>query len=831
MNSPLLKLDLSDLGNLFRAEPGGMEDQELLALDYVLHQAWLQLRGGGPVTFGEQPLGSDDLVDLHAQAKAEMADRGFQHPTNDELDQQTAPLLREMEDEGLFKLLDDDDEPEEIEKGSPFSVFGRFTGRVFRGVLKALPEHKVYVEPFCGPAQFLHSKEPSEMEVIADKDPAIVSLHKTIRDLTEADFKRLAGYQWGKLGKEAFKELAGKRSSDPVRELWRVIVLKRNSIGGGVDFSKRSHYRNEPIPEFGSRALARLRKANERLRNVKIRQADFEKTMRELDGQDTFFIIDPPYFERDEYYGVGFTKEDLKRLCRTLKSLKGKFILLHTPAEGVDLEKELSDFHCHRFRWQTPMAHMSRDGGLDVEKRKLLAFWNFGAPDLVKSLEPIEKGLFFSAMGGLKPYRSKILPLPAHKTYVEAFCGCGEMVWEKEPSETEVMADIDPEIVFLHRFCKRMSQADIDRLSRKNWTGEKERYERLKKSEPLDAVDRFHRAIYLRTFARQTTAWNKDTFRTPDAGRCYNFGRILKAKERLKKVRIERGDWWDTIQKYDSKDTLFFLDPPYEGCEKYYPHGVVDYADMARRLKTIKGKFVFVVKLRPATLAHFKDFDIQRFFWRNRFSQISDHVRTKSIAYVIRNFRQTVSKAAEEAAEPPTEEPDPVYNVVPPADRTYRYVIQAHWRGRSLHHDLRIETADKESLIGWTLASQIEGVVDAPVETLEAAREWSRSGKASRIDFKSGRFDGQIPAFPKEVHPHLWLEAEGVTPPYPAPGSTPQFRGVFLIEDRGEIEYGEQRPDMHEYFLRGKLMGRLVFRRLPESGAWMASMIKHADFT
>ena len=827
MNAPLLKLDLSELGGLFRDDLSEMDDQELLSFDYVLHQAWRHLSGGGRVHFGEEPWGSDDLIELHAQAKAEMADRGFQHPANDELDQRTEPLLREMAKDGLLDLWGEGEDADEFEKGSPFSVFGRFTGRVFRGVLNAMPGHKVYAEPFCGPAQFLHSKEPSETEVIADKDPAIVSLHKTIRDLTEADFKRLAGFRWGKLGKEAFKELAGKRSSDPVRELWRVIVLKRNSIGGGVDFSKKSHYRNEPIPEFGSRALARLRKANERLRNVKIRQADFEKTMRELDGKDTFFIIDPPYFERDEYYGVGFTKEDLKRLCQTLKSIKGKFILLHTPAEGVDLEKELSDFHCHRFRWQTPMAHMSRDGGLDVERRKLLAFWNFGASDLVKSLEPIEKGLYFSAMGGLKPYRSKILPLPAHKTYVEAFCGCGEMVWEKEPSETEVMADIDPEIIFLHRFCKRMPQTDIDRLSRKNWTGEKERYERLKKSEPLDAVDRFHRAIYLRTFARQTTAWNKDTFRTPDVGRCYNFGRILKAKERLKKVRIERGDWWDTIQKYDSKDTLFFLDPPYEGCEKYYPHGVVDYADMAKRLKGIKGKFVFVVKLRPATLTHFKDFDIQRFFWRNRFSQISDYVRTKSIAYVIRNFRQTVSKAAEGEPEPAaTEEPDPVYNVNPPEDRAYRYVIQAHWRGRSLHHDLRIETADKDSLIGWTLASQVEGVVDAPVENLDAAREWSRSGKAYKIDFKSGRFEGRIPAFPKAVHPHLWMEAEGVTPPYPAPGSTPQYRGVLLIEDKGEVKYGKQAPDRHEYFLHGNIKGRLVLWRSPGYSVWVTSMVR-----
>ena len=66
---------------------------------------------------------------------------------------------------------------------------------------------------------------------------------------------------------------------------------------------------------------------------------------------------------------------------------------------------------------------------------------------------------------------------------------------------------------------------------------------------------------------------------------------------RLKKVQIECLDFEACIEKYDSKDTLFYLDPPYVGVEHYYKTGDVnftyeDHLRLAKILKHIKGKFV-----------------------------------------------------------------------------------------------------------------------------------------------------------------------------------------------------------------------------------------------
>jgi len=49
------------------------------------------------------------------------------------------------------------------------------------------------------------------------------------------------------------------------------------------------------------------------------------------------------------------------------------------------------------------------------------------------------------------------------------------------------------------------------------------------------------------------------------------------------------------LGKYDGPDTLFYLDPPYWGCETDYGRDVFardDFAEMATRLAAIEGKFL-----------------------------------------------------------------------------------------------------------------------------------------------------------------------------------------------------------------------------------------------
>lgn len=62
---------------------------------------------------------------------------------------------------------------------------------------------------------------------------------------------------------------------------------------------------------------------------------------------------------------------------------------------------------------------------------------------------------------------------------------------------------------------------------------------------------------------------------------------------RLQGVTIENLSYQECIQKYDSKDTLFFCDPPYLNAEDYYGKknfALEDHRDLANMLNVVKGK-------------------------------------------------------------------------------------------------------------------------------------------------------------------------------------------------------------------------------------------------
>ena len=166
---------------------------------------------------------------------------------------------------------------------------------------------------------------------------------------------------------------------------------------------------------------------------------------------------------------------------------------------------------------------------------------------------------------------------------------------------------------------------------------------------------------------------------------------------------------------------------------------------------------------------------------------------------------------------------------LPAEDEPHRYVVQEHWRGKSVHADFRIESVGNDALIGWTLNVLIAGAIKDSVETLAQAKAL-KPADYSKIDWETGEFkkrrkegaealvDVEIVAERKAVEPHAWLTVEGEVKPGEV-GATANFPGVFRIVDKGACDYGAQKPWFHEYFPRsdrdkGGFRYRLIFRQL-----------------
>lgn len=181
---------------------------------------------------------------------------------------------------------------------------------------------------------------------------------------------------------------------------------------------------------------------------------------------------------------------------------------------------------------------------------------------------------------------------------------------------------------------------------------------------------------------------------------------------------------------------------------------------------------------------------------------------------------------------------------VPPEDRTYHYVIQEHFRGKTVHLDLRLER--ENDLVGWTLLVELPDTIKEPITTIEQAKEWNEKN-LTKIDWTTGEIrkrtikggvirKANIRAVKKAVEPLIWLNDESLNrlnlfdlinnddieyfiegvAPKGTPGSTANYPGIFLIVDKGIVEYGAQLVYFHEYFLsKGKLKeGRYCFRAI-----------------
>lgn len=83
------------------------------------------------------------------------------------------------------------------------------------------------------------------------------------------------------------------------------------------------------------------------------------------------------------------------------------------------------------------------------------------------------------------------------------------------------------------------------------------------------------------------------TGRNPVITFCNAIDSLNNVSERLRNVTIECLDYVDCIKRYDSKDTVFFCDPPYLTTEHYYGEGNFthdDHCTLADLLHKIKGK-------------------------------------------------------------------------------------------------------------------------------------------------------------------------------------------------------------------------------------------------
>lgn len=208
-----------------------------------------------------------------------------------------------------------------------------------------------------------------------------------------------------------------------------------------------------------------------------------------------------------------------------------------------------------------------------------------------------------------------------HELYAEPFVGMGGVFFRRNvrpKSKAEVINDISGDVTTLFRILQRHFQQFLDVLK---WQiTSRADFERLKETDPstLTDLERAARFLYLQrlAFGGKVQGRNFGTATTGSAR--FDLTKLVPmledAHERLSGVVIERLPYHDLIARYDRPHTLFYLDPPYWGCEDDYGQDVFS-ADDFERLRTllegIQGRFIMSINDTPEIRAIFAGFAIE----------------------------------------------------------------------------------------------------------------------------------------------------------------------------------------------------------------------------
>lgn len=228
-------------------------------------------------------------------------------------------------------------------------------------ILPLIPKHKLYCEPFFGGGAIFWAKEPSDVEVINDKDERVINFYRVCKD----NFHILKYLVDRTAASRAIHEESGLVLNNPEKygEVYRAWAfwMQTNmsfasAINAGFAYARK---KNSCEKKLKNKKLAFTEELRDRLDLVQIECNDAIKVIQSRDSVDSFHYVDPPYFNAVMGHYGGYTKDNFEDLLKCLSEVKGKFLL---SSYDSDILKEYTKKHkWRRIEYDLPISAAKED--------------------------------------------------------------------------------------------------------------------------------------------------------------------------------------------------------------------------------------------------------------------------------------------------------------------------------------------------------------------------------------------------------------------------------------------------------------------------------------
>jgi DNA adenine methylase len=202
--------------------------------------------------------------------------------------------------------------------------------------------------------------------------------------------------------------------------------------------------------------------------------------------------------------------------------------------------------------------------------------------------------------------------LPASRCYCEVFGGAGWVLFAREPSYVEVLNDGNGRLVNLYRVVRDAPDELAEALellprSRKLY---RELRKAFRAGDPVAAAAVYYYLVK-NAFSGQVGCGFSSSKEYP--GKYSMLADFKLWARRLNKVTIENLAYEDCLRRYDAADTVFYLDPPYVGTERYYggDFTTADHERLHGIVKRLKGRWLVSYKDCGAVRALYDGFNVE----------------------------------------------------------------------------------------------------------------------------------------------------------------------------------------------------------------------------
>jgi DNA adenine methylase len=246
-------------------------------------------------------------------------------------------------------------------------------------IASQLPEHKQYLEPFCGSAAIFLNKEPADHEIINDLNGDIVNLFRVLRSNSLELIEQINLTPWSREEYNNSYQPADSEIERARRFLVRCWQAHGTRLNGKTGWRHRGPSSGGATASLWRQLPDRLAATIDRLKNAEIECMPALEIIKAY--PDFLLYVDPPYelsTRQGKMYSYELTTKDHETLLAVLLQHRGPVVLSGYAHELYD--STLAGWHrvtmpalaehgkqAQEVLWLNPQACKSRQLSFDFE--------------------------------------------------------------------------------------------------------------------------------------------------------------------------------------------------------------------------------------------------------------------------------------------------------------------------------------------------------------------------------------------------------------------------------------------------------------------------------